>query len=71
MVSNPRETMSKKYWIKDALKNRKPGALHKALGVPMGERIPLAKLRRAAKSGGPKTRKRAQLALTMRSFRKH
>jgi hypothetical protein len=30
----------------------KPGALHKALGVPMGKTIPVSKLQSAAKGTG-------------------
>jgi len=53
------------HWIKDAIK--KPGALHKELGVPKGEKIPKKKLEAAAKKGG-KEGKRARLAETLESF---
>jgi hypothetical protein len=33
---------SKKHWIAGAIKH--PGALHRALGVPQGEKIPASKL---------------------------
>lgn len=46
-------------WIKGAIK--KPGALHKELGVPKGQKIPKSKLNAAAKKGG-KEGKRARLA---------
>ena len=49
-------------WIKKAIK--KPGALHKQLGVPEGEKIPTKKLTKAAKKGG-KLGKRARLAQTL------
>ena len=56
-------------WIKKALEKAKPGALHKQLDVPMGEKIPVDKLKEAAKKGG-KMGKRAQLAMTLRKFAK-
>ncbi len=56
-----------KHWIQDAIK--KPGALHKQLGVPEGEKIPAKKLNAAAKKGGVLGR-RARLAKTLGSLRK-
>ena len=56
----------KKNWISSAIK--KPGALHKSLGVPKGEKIPAAKLKSAAAKGG-KEGKRARLAETLKGFR--
>ena len=50
-------------WIKGAIKN--PGALHRDLGVPQGEKIPVEKVAQAAKGVG-KTAQRARLALTLR-----
>jgi hypothetical protein len=55
-------------WIAEATKNK--GALHRALGVPQGEKIPAAKLNKAAHSSNPKMAKRAQLAKTLKSFNK-
>lgn len=55
-------------WIQDAIK--KPGALRKSLGVKKGEKIPVKALKKAEKSKNPKLRKRAQLAETLRSFKK-
>lgn len=52
------------HWIP---KNLKKGALHHDLGVPAGEKIPVAKIREAAKGDG-KTAKRARLALTFRDM---
>jgi len=49
-------------WIQKAIK--KPGALHKQLGVPEGEKIPSGKLAAAAKKGG-KLGQRARLAQTL------
>lgn len=57
-----------KNWIAGATKNK--GALHKALGVPQGEKIPAAKLAKAAASKNPTMRKRAALAKTLSSFKK-
>lgn len=57
---------SKNKWIQKAIK--KPGALRKSLGVKKGEKIPVAKLKAAAKSGGTLGR-RARLAMTLRKLR--
>ena len=56
--------MAKK-WIAGAIKH--PGALHRALGVAKGQKIPAAKLASAAKKGG-KVGAEARLAKTLRSF---
>lgn len=53
-------------WIQKAIKHK--GALHKALGVPEGEKIPAKKLEKAAHSSNPKLVKRANLAKTLRSM---
>lgn len=55
-----------KNWIAGATKNK--GVLHRALGVPAGEKISTAKLKKAAKSSNPKMRKRAQLAETLKKM---
>lgn len=58
-----------KDWIQKAIKNK--GSLRKTLKVKAGKKIPLTKLRKAAKGAyGAKTEKRAQLALTLRKFKK-
>jgi hypothetical protein len=59
---------SKKF-IQKAIK--KPGALHKQLGVPEDETIPKSKLRAAAKKGNSKLAKRARLALTLEKMPHH
>ena len=59
--------MIKKHWIKTAIKT--PGALRKSLDVKAGKDIPVKSLRKAAKKGGVMG-KRANLALTLRSFTK-
>lgn len=57
----------KKNWITGAIK--RPGALHKELGVLQGKKIPLSKLAAATKKGG-KEGKRARLAETLKTFHK-
>lgn len=59
--------MSEEKWIQKAIK--KPGALHKQLGVPEGKKIPESKLKAAEKKGG-KLGKRAHLAETLKGLRK-
>ncbi len=59
--------MADKNWIAGAIK--KPGALHKELGVPKGKKIPAKKLEAAAKKPG-KEGKRARLAETLKGFKK-
>ena len=51
-----------KNWIKGAIKH--PGALHRALGVPEGEKIPAGKLA-AAKEKGGRVGRMANLASTL------
>jgi hypothetical protein len=59
--------MATKNWIQKAIK--KPGALHKELGVPAGKKIPSSKLAAAAKKPG-KVGRRARLAETLKGFKK-
>jgi hypothetical protein len=54
-----------KNWIAGAIKH--PGALHKQLGVPQGQKIPAKKLTAAAGKGGTLGR-RARLAQTLSGF---
>jgi hypothetical protein len=54
-----------KQWIKSAI--RKPGALHKQMGVPQGQKIPAGKLAKATKAGG-KLGQRARLAQTLKKM---
>ncbi len=54
-------------WIQKA--NIKKGALRSQMGIKKGKKIPLSKLKAAAKKGG-KLGKRANLALTFRKMRK-
>jgi hypothetical protein len=53
-------------WIKGAIKH--PGALHRELGVPQGQKIPQAKIAAAAKKGGVLGR-RARFAETLAHLR--
>lgn len=54
-------------WIQDAIK--KPGSLHKALGVPADKKIPMNKIEKAEHSKNPLLRKRANLAETLKGFK--
>lgn len=60
--------MAKKNWIADAVK--KKGALHKALKVAPGKKIPAAKMAKAAKAKSPLMKKRVSLAKTLKGFKK-
>jgi hypothetical protein len=55
-------------WIQKAVK--KPGALHRMLGIAPGEKIPLNILKSAAKKPG-KLGQRARFALNMQKIRKN
>jgi hypothetical protein len=59
---------TKKNWVAGVVAKMVPGALHRALHVPMGQKIPMDKLRAAAKKPGV-TGRRARLAITMRGFK--
>lgn len=52
-------------WIQKAIK--KPGALHKALGVPADKKIPAKKLT-VKESDSPLMKKRKTLAKTLKGF---
>lgn len=56
-----------KNWIKGAIKH--PGALHRALGVKQGEKIPAKKLK-VKDSDSPKLRRMKTLAKTLKKMRK-
>ena len=58
---------SKKNWIQNAIK--KPGQLHKDLGVPAGKKLPAGKLAAAAKKPG-KVGQRARFAETLKKMKK-
>lgn len=57
--------MAKKLNIKKAIK--KPGQLHRDLGVPQGQKIPASKINAAAKKGG-KVGARARFAKTLKKL---
>ncbi len=56
------------HWIAGAIKH--PGALHRQLGVPQGQKIPQAKLSAAASKGGTLGR-RARFAEELKGFDHH
>ena len=57
--------MATKKWIQEAIK--KPGQLHKDLGVAQGKKIPAGKLAEAAKAKG-KVGQRARMAMTLKKM---
>jgi hypothetical protein len=59
--------MAAKKFIKEAIK--KPGQLHRDLGVPQGKKIGASKIAAAAKKGG-KVGQRARFAQTLGKLRK-
>lgn len=63
------ELGEEKKWIQKVAKSIEKkgtkGALHRSLGIPQGEKIPLSKLKAAASKGG-KLGKMAQFALNVR-----
>lgn len=54
------------HWMSHAVKH--PGALHKALKVPVGQKIPAQKIAQAKQEGG-KVGKMANLASVFSKFR--
>lgn len=66
MVGHPPTIPMAEKWIAGAIK--RPGALHKELGVPAGQKIPAKKLAKAADKGG-KEGQRARLAETLKGMR--
>lgn len=60
--------MANDKWIQGAIK--KPGALHKEMGIPEGKKIPAVKLKKAESSDNPLLAKRAKLAVTLKGFKK-
>lgn len=54
-------------WIAGAIKH--PGALHRELGVPSGDKIPAKKLQSAEHSDNPTLRRRALLAKTLKGMK--
>ncbi len=66
-MAEKKKKKSKK-WIQKA--HIKKGALHRALHVPEGEKIPESKMEKAAHSKNPAIRKMASLAETLKGFHK-
>jgi hypothetical protein len=60
---------AKKMFIQGAIKH--PGALHKELHVPKGEKIPVKKLKKATHSKNLLLKRRAILAQTLRHLPRH
>lgn len=60
--------MAKEKWIQSAIKH--PGALHKALKVAEGKKIPESKLKKAEHSKNAKLRKKVVLSETLKGLRK-
>lgn len=58
----------RRHFIAPAIKH--PGALHRQLGIPEGQRIPLRTLERAARAPG-KLGERARFALNLRRLGHH
>lgn len=56
------------HWIAGAVKHK--GALHEALGVPEGKKIPEKKIEKAEHSKDMKIRKMANLAETLKGLRR-
>lgn len=59
-----------KNWIKSAINPNAKGSLRKTLGIKKGETIPIKKLKEAEKSKSAITKKRANLAMTLRGLKK-
>lgn len=57
-------------WIQKALGPSSKGKLHQSLGVPMGKKIPQAKIIKAEHSRNPIVKKRAVLAHTLSGMRR-
>ena len=67
MATRKRRKTAKKDELRIADAIEHPGALHRQLHVPQGEKIPAGRLRAAAKKSG-KLGKRARLAETLESL---
>lgn len=57
-----------KHWIDEI--GMKKGALHRELGIPVGQKIPAKELSKAASSSNPLLAKRARLAETLKAMHK-
>ena len=54
-------------WIKSATRNK--GGLHRSLGIPVGQKIPSARIEEATHSSNRKERKQAIEAETLKRLR--
>lgn len=62
--------MSNGNWIQKAIPESHKGLLHKNLHVPEGKKIPDKKIIKAEHSGNERLRREANLAMTLKGFRK-
>jgi hypothetical protein len=60
--------MASDHWIQGAIK--RPGALHRALGVPQGEKIGAKRIEKATHSSNERVAREAELAKTLSHMRK-
>jgi hypothetical protein len=60
--------MAKK-WIQGAIPPSHKGALHRALGVPEGQKIPESKMQAASKNASPRMAKMINLANTLKKMK--
>ena len=59
-----------RHWIQDAVPEKNKGLLHEKLHVPQGEKIPAAKLEKAAHSSNSTLQHEAQFAKNMKGLKK-
>lgn len=62
--------MAKDKWISGAINPEHKGALHKAMHVPEGHKIPQGRLEKAAHADNPHVAKMANLARTLEHLHK-
>jgi hypothetical protein len=67
LASKMAQSRSSGNWMAGAVK--RPGALHRQLGVPAGSKIPAKRLASAARSSNPTLARRARLAQTFAKYR--
>lgn len=58
--------MADRKWIHKLRK----GGLHRSLGIPLGQKIPAARIRAALKAKSLKVRRQARAAITLAKLRK-
>jgi hypothetical protein len=68
MLHKKRSSAEKKRFEKNIKEHVKPGALHRQMGIPEGQKIPTSKLESMKNSPNPQTRKRANFALNARRW---